>query len=158
MSSGTFFIRGSTIFPGYSTRELVFIHLPLHFPYISSPTAPIHVKSGIYGKPLSRRIQRRRLRGSRTSLHRGRRQLPEQHSSDQIQDIAGFQIGSPFFWPFPLTRPTSSLNSTMIWKVQRSEEHTSELQSHSDLVCRLLLEKKKKNSYERSYSIRSTTW
>src|SRR5438034_6227673 len=28
--------------------------------------------------------------------------------------------------------------------VERSEEHTSELQSHSDLVCRLLLEKKKK--------------
>src|SRR5260221_5107817 len=26
---------------------------------------------------------------------------------------------------------------------ERSEEHTSELQSHSDLVCRLLLEKKK---------------
>src|SRR5260221_10753702 len=26
---------------------------------------------------------------------------------------------------------------------QRSEEHTSELQSHSDLVCRLLLEKKR---------------
>src|SRR3989440_5006762 len=29
----------------------------------------------------------------------------------------------------------------------RSEEHTSELQSRSDLVCRLLLEKKKKNRY-----------
>src|SRR5260221_10761649 len=29
----------------------------------------------------------------------------------------------------------------------RSEEHTSELQSHSDLVCRLLLEKKKKRVY-----------
>src|SRR5437773_4519589 len=28
--------------------------------------------------------------------------------------------------------------------VSRSEEHTSELQSHHDLVCRLLLEKKKK--------------
>src|SRR5438034_6205156 len=28
----------------------------------------------------------------------------------------------------------------------RSEEHTSELQSHSDLVCRLLLEKKKRKS------------
>src|SRR5947207_4921029 len=28
----------------------------------------------------------------------------------------------------------------------RSEEHTSELQSHSDLVCRLLLEKKNQNS------------
>src|SRR5260221_7036125 len=30
----------------------------------------------------------------------------------------------------------------------RSEEHTSELQSHSDLVCRLLLEKKKKKNDE----------
>src|SRR5260221_1362943 len=29
----------------------------------------------------------------------------------------------------------------------RSEEHTSELQSHSDLVCRLLLEKKKKKAH-----------
>src|SRR5260221_9357313 len=28
-------------------------------------------------------------------------------------------------------------------RMDRSEEHTSELQSHSDLVCRLLLEKKK---------------
>src|SRR5438034_2692827 len=28
-------------------------------------------------------------------------------------------------------------------RASRSEEHTSELQSHSDLVCRLLLEKKK---------------
>src|SRR5438132_12216116 len=36
----------------------------------------------------------------------------------------------------PLCRPTTA---------RRSEEHTSELQSHSDLVCRLLLEKKKKN-------------
>src|SRR6478672_8049527 len=32
----------------------------------------------------------------------------------------------------------------------RSEEHTSELQSRSDLVCRLLLEKKKKNTYRTS--------
>src|SRR2546421_7886292 len=35
----------------------------------------------------------------------------------------------------------------MCWKMpstDRSEEHTSELQSRSDLVCRLLLEKKKK--------------
>src|SRR2546421_1149350 len=31
----------------------------------------------------------------------------------------------------------------------RSEEHTSELQSRSDLVCRLLLEKKKKKKTER---------
>src|SRR5438034_11080883 len=37
-----------------------------------------------------------------------------------------------------LRRPASRLPRL------RSEEHTSELQSHSDLVCRLLLEKKKK--------------
>src|SRR5260221_9753884 len=34
----------------------------------------------------------------------------------------------------------------------RSEEHTSELQSHSDLVCRLLLEKKKKKSHNTTLS------
>src|SRR5438034_8821626 len=33
-------------------------------------------------------------------------------------------------------------------EVPRSEEHTSELQSHSDLVCRLLLEKKKKKQHK----------
>src|SRR5436190_11316410 len=38
-----------------------------------------------------------------------------------------------------------------VWKpefsrLERSEEHTSELQSHSDLVCRLLLEKKNKKN------------
>src|SRR5438034_7666993 len=33
--------------------------------------------------------------------------------------------------------------------LRRSEEHTSELQSHSDLVCRLLLEKKKKKNNKR---------
>src|SRR5438034_3088706 len=34
----------------------------------------------------------------------------------------------------------------------RSEEHTSELQSHSDLVCRLLLEKKKKKTHITQYT------
>src|SRR2546427_1248018 len=34
----------------------------------------------------------------------------------------------------------------------RSEEHTSELQSQSNLVCRLLLEKKKKNQYSNNYN------
>src|SRR3989440_866866 len=36
------------------------------------------------------------------------------------------------------------------WK--RSEEHTSELQSRSDLVCRLLLEKKKKNIRNQTFA------
>src|SRR5438034_5438528 len=44
-------------------------------------------------------------------------------------------------------QPTSRLasaRSDASASVERSEEHTSELQSHSDLVCRLLLEKKNK--------------
>src|SRR5260221_9989861 len=42
------------------------------------------------------------------------------------------------------TKPSNE-NARMI-ALARSEEHTSELQSHSDLVCRLLLEKKKKKT------------
>src|SRR2546428_9966745 len=42
------------------------------------------------------------------------------------------------------TSPPPARNSACF---SRSEEHTSELQSRSDLVCRLLLEKKNKNHY-----------
>src|SRR5438034_4675229 len=38
----------------------------------------------------------------------------------------------------------ASIHRSLRLLQDRSEEHTSELQSHSDLVCRLLLEKKKK--------------
>src|SRR5438034_5823325 len=47
------------------------------------------------------------------------------------------------FYPFPGT-------AIPAWQV-RSEEHTSELQSHSDLVCRLLLEKKKITNHRKIY-------
>src|SRR2546427_4281733 len=43
--------------------------------------------------------------------------------------------------------PTSArrwLQTVRLLRAKRSEEHTSELQSQSNLVCRLLLEKKKK--------------
>src|SRR2546427_8210157 len=40
-------------------------------------------------------------------------------------------------------RSSTPSSATLAW-VSRSEEHTSELQSQSNLVCRLLLEKKKK--------------
>src|SRR5947207_12295856 len=52
-------------------------------------------------------------------------------------------------WSFWLSHGSTSLGETSVWKAQfsfrplGSEEHTLELQSHSDLVCRLLLEKKK---------------
>src|SRR5436190_8354418 len=39
--------------------------------------------------------------------------------------------------------PAGTVLQRELIQIQRSEEHTSELQSHSDLVCRLLLEKKK---------------
>src|SRR5207247_253906 len=41
----------------------------------------------------------------------------------------------------------------IMFKNDRSEEHTSELQSRVDLVCRLLLEKKKKIQYTYNFSI-----
>src|SRR5437773_1728323 len=49
-----------------------------------------------------------------------------------------------------------SLGFSILHPKARSEEHTSELQSHHDLVCRLLLEKKKKmNTSYTSYSYSS---
>src|SRR5438034_2128985 len=49
--------------------------------------------------------------------------------------------GSMRIWPSWSTVMKENCGSTTGFT--RSEEHTSELQSHSDLVCRLLLEKKK---------------
>src|SRR2546421_9571918 len=51
---------------------------------------------------------------------------------------------------------TRGLYSTRL--MVRSEEHTSELQSRSDLVCRLLLEKKKKKRrLQQAHSINMNT-
>src|SRR5688572_32244232 len=46
--------------------------------------------------------------------------------------------------PNRLIGHVDSRNCSMFRRQMRSEEHTSELQSQSNLVCRLLLEKKKK--------------
>src|SRR2546430_7940161 len=43
----------------------------------------------------------------------------------------------------PTAVVAASRDPVAVQRVQRSEEHTSELQSQSNLVCRLLLEKKK---------------
>src|SRR5471032_3521219 len=48
--------------------------------------------------------------------------------------------------PSRAPRHAASRRSSLRPRPTRSEEHTSELQSHHDLVCRLLLEKKKKNN------------
>src|SRR3954465_16089933 len=47
------------------------------------------------------------------------------------------------------------LHSARLSFEQRSEEHTSELQSHDNLVCRLLLEKKKIKQYPLLRSVHS---
>src|SRR5438477_10062497 len=58
-----------------------------------------------------------------------------------ISTVIDAPTGRPFTVPVPAVGPAHpSVNKT----VKRSEEHTSELQSHVNLVCRLLLEKKKK--------------
>src|SRR2546427_4369665 len=45
----------------------------------------------------------------------------------------------------------ASVSMPSISSESRSEEHTSELQSQSNLVCRLLLEKKKKKKTDRQH-------
>src|SRR2546430_6203110 len=78
--------------------------------------------------------------------------------SNSPYTVGGWYFKSAFnrngepFWPgknsadgtSPQRRPTGRLS----WPPTRSEEHTSELQSQSNLVCRLLLEKKKKQIEE----------
>src|SRR5437667_8513347 len=57
-----------------------------------------------------------------------------------------------------LPEATASVFKSRKWPVygsRRSEEHTSELQSHHDLVCRLLLEKKKERKWARPQVPRS---
>src|SRR5256885_10544689 len=63
-----------------------------------------------------------------TTLFRSRQAMPERHSAF-----------ATIFIIISLVVPDLS---------SRSEEHTSELQSPCNLVCRLLLEKKKKNKNE----------
>src|SRR6266480_5012550 len=50
--------------------------------------------------------------------------------------------------PFPLARSAPGVSAHRLLTRARSEEHTSELQSHVNLVCRLLLEKKKKQNID----------
>src|SRR5260221_5045307 len=51
-------------------------------------------------------------------------------------------------------REAEHLIKVAVVQIARSEEHTSELQSHSDLVCRLLLEKKKDAHRRRALQLR----
>src|SRR5437667_1219369 len=62
-------------------------------------------------------------------------------STLSLHDALPIFIGVP--GPVATTRPPWTWRLSTAVGGRRSEEHTSELQSHHDLVCRLLLEKKK---------------
>src|SRR2546430_15433992 len=65
------------------------------------------------------------------------------HDALPISKTAGAQLASPCsHGSGPI--PGNGFNAESRHMDTRSEEHTSELQSQSNLVCRLLLEKKKK--------------
>src|SRR5690349_24023556 len=66
------------------------------------------------------------------------RPIPE---SNRYAD-SGECFSSKMIPRFSIRLSVSALTSLVSWR-GRSEEHTSELQSRRDLVCRLLLEKKK---------------
>src|SRR4051812_49591332 len=71
------------------------------------------------------------------------RSSKERASSSVIESIS-------VIFPPRMTRATSIYS--------RSEEHTSELQSHVNLVCRLLLEKKKKKKTSKHTQNRKNTY
>src|SRR5690349_23975114 len=68
--------------------------------------------------------------------------FPTRRSSDLV---AGSGFSHPRKDPVLLGRLTASARRAVTAAATRSEEHTSELQSRRDLVCRLLLEKKKQD-------------
>src|SRR5438874_9253442 len=79
--------------------------------------------------------------------------------SEGVLDADGRKLGKEFRKKFKAVAEDRVRLDLAAWKVSaptagtRSEEHTSELQSRRDLVCRLLLEKKKSSRY----CIESTT-
>src|SRR2546421_8313116 len=69
--------------------------------------------------------------------------------SDQIADPPGHRGGIAPVLPNQRVLVKIMVEHFELARGDRSEEHTSELQSRSDIVCRLLLEKKKKRTQPR---------
>src|SRR5690242_4514015 len=80
-----------------------------------------------------------------SSTHRDLHSSPTRRSSDLVMVIRAVTDGSVKHQVLPAPSPWwGGLGSGKDLMLYRSEEHTSELQSHVNLVCRLLLEKKKR--------------
>src|SRR4051812_49761869 len=68
----------------------------------------------------------------------------------QDRSSVAIELETVFDNLYPLLRTVQPAKlATTVSSSIRSEEHTSELQSHVNLVCRLLLEKKKQRSLDR---------
>src|SRR5690606_41514903 len=74
---------------------------------------------------------------------------PPSSTAARTSSSAGSSSSSSSASAAPTIRMQRSLNHVQNWRnvLPRSEEHTSELQSRENLVCRLLLEKKKKTTH-----------
>src|SRR5690349_24182356 len=82
-----------------------------------------------------------------TTLFRSVRSGWHPHRADGAAD-RGRQAGAVVYRAASALTATRLLPELRRTRFLRSEEHTSELQSRRDLVCRLLLEKKKKTQHQ----------
>src|SRR5256885_11509278 len=112
------------------------IHIFLFFFFNDTATTEIYTLSLHDALPISLLIRRNR---TTSALRRFEKIVEESPTIDTLQERHGRKLGA-------------FLREKV--EVVRSEEHTSELQSPCNLVCRLLLEKKKKHKTV-SYSIRA---
>src|SRR3712207_6999823 len=82
-----------------------------------------------------------------TTLFRSRNRKPEAQAGDCVRMV---HVRREFFGLTKTGPPPIAVEAlrriAALYAVERSEEHTSELQSRQYLVCRLLLEKKKNSS------------
>src|SRR3989475_9899552 len=100
---------------------------------------------------IARYVASQRPPGARVIVGRDPRFLGETFCSMAAEILAGHGI-TPLVIAEPAPTPAIAYavireraDGAINFTASRSEEHTSELQSQSNLVCRLLLEKKKKN-------------
>ena len=127
------------------------------------PNALVHLRSGAHREPNTRATVAELFDGleATSQNHRGSLNYDLMAVTDLLSPFlaAGFYYKT-FMWPKafweklyePMIRASAGLGSLSMQEDPRSEEHTSELQSRRNLVCRLLLEKKNKKRSEEHMS------
>src|SRR3712207_8445620 len=81
-----------------------------------------------------------------TTLFRSTTRLT--HHAEKVAWVVSIRVGDELcFFTSCDASCEETVNHNVLQRTARSEEHTSELQSRQYLVCRLLLEKKKKDKH-----------